>query len=109
MSDRREIAAPLPEKVPQPHGGALYRGGVVGHRGGSGRPPSALRAAIRESLAVRLPIAERIADDENASDSDRLRAVELLCRYGLSGSDDEHGGPARIVVEYVSTPLPGAE
>lgn len=91
MPDRREIAVPLPEKVPQLHGGALYSGGVRGHRGGSGRPTNALRAAMRESLASRLSIAERIADDEKSTNSDRLRAIDLMCRYGLGGTDAEYG------------------
>ena len=33
-----------PELVPQPHGGALQRGGTPGHRGAGGRPKDELRA-----------------------------------------------------------------
>lgn len=31
---------PRPAKIGQHHGGALYAGGVPGHRGGPGRPPN---------------------------------------------------------------------
>ena len=93
MIDPDESPTKTPPLVAPAHGhGRIYRGGVLGNRGGPGRPPNALRAAMRESLAIRIPIAERIADDENASNSDRLRAIEMLCRYGLSGPDDEHDG-----------------
>jgi hypothetical protein len=37
----------MPEKVPQPHGGALLRGGMPGNKGG-GRPPSPFKNFIRE-------------------------------------------------------------
>lgn len=33
-------AAVAPEKVPQPHGGALNAGGTPGNKGGTGRPPT---------------------------------------------------------------------
>jgi len=36
------------ELVPQPHGGALLRGGVPGNAGGSGRPRNELRAELRD-------------------------------------------------------------
>ena len=50
---------------------------------GTGAPPSELRAKMRGSLADRIAIAEGIADSEAASDADRLRAVDLLAKYGL--------------------------
>jgi hypothetical protein len=34
--------------IPQPHGGALLSGGVVGHKGGPGRPPAQLRGDFRD-------------------------------------------------------------
>lgn len=39
-----------PQKIPQPHGGALLSGGVPGNRGGSGggRPPDEFKARMRE-------------------------------------------------------------
>ena len=58
-------------------------GGNPGNRGGSGRPPSKIRAAMRESLDARIVIAEAIADDGDASPADRLRALDLLAKYGL--------------------------
>jgi len=68
---------------PQPHGGALLSGGQLGNRGGSGHPPSVIRARCRESFLSRVSIAERIADDESQDARDRLKALELLARLGL--------------------------
>lgn len=48
--------------IPQPHGGALLNGGVPGHPGGGGRPPSVVRSIAREAWAERTPILTAIAD-----------------------------------------------
>jgi hypothetical protein len=101
MSDRYEVAVPFPEKIPQPHGGAIYSGGVPGHRGGPGRTPSALRAAFRESLATRLQIAERIADDDKASNGDRLRALEFMGRVGLRDKDDDEPEGGEVTLRII--------
>jgi hypothetical protein len=66
--------------IPQPHGGALRHGGPGG--GGSGRPPSAIRELVRGSFEERFRILESIADDPDADRSDRLKAVDLLGKYG---------------------------
>ena len=76
----------IPPLVPQPHGGSLYAGGVPGHRGAGGRPPSELKQAIRERCASFMEeegveIVQEIAR-EGKHDSDRLKAVDLLGRYG---------------------------
>lgn len=42
---------------------------------------------MRESLDKRLHIAEKIAEDEDANPSERLKALELLARYGLGHND----------------------
>ena len=78
----------LPALVPQPHGGALYSGGMPGHTGGSGRPRSALRARLRGSLEARVSVLEEIADSPDADPADRIRAVDVLARYGLGAATD---------------------
>ncbi len=85
MTERRqpEIAGKLPALVDQRHGGALYAGGVPGHRGGSGRPPSVLRERLRGSFEDRVNVLEAIADDEEADPQDRIRAVDTLAKYGI--------------------------
>lgn len=50
--------------VKQPHGGALRTGGKPGNAGGSGRPPSELRARLRGAMADRIPVIEDIADGQ---------------------------------------------
>ena len=83
MADNSEIPAELPALVQQAHGGAVYSGGVPGHRGGPGRPPSALRERLRGSFEDRVSVLEAIADDEEADPQDRIRAVDVLGKYGL--------------------------
>lgn len=73
----------MPKLVPQPHGGALMSGGTLGHRGGGGRPPSELRARMRDSLEENFHVATEIAQNPDSSDSDRLRALDFLARFGL--------------------------
>ena len=70
------------ELVQQQHGGAL-RVGNPGNRGGPGRPPSALRERLRGSLDERVAVLEEIADNPDASDRDRIKAVDILGKYGL--------------------------
>ncbi len=70
------------ELVRQPHGGALKRGGV---NPGAGRPPSAIRADTRSDFDKVRHVAVRIAMSKakGTKDADRLRAIELLGRFGL--------------------------
>ena len=51
----------LPDVVPQPHGGALYRRGVPGNKGG-GRPPSELRKEMREVVGDHIDTIRRFAE-----------------------------------------------
>jgi hypothetical protein len=86
--------------VPQPHGGALATGGIPGNAGG-GRPPSIVRERCRRGFDRRIPVLEAIADGEpvqkmrlpdgeeleavvSASPADRIRAMDVLGRYGLA-------------------------
>lgn len=71
-----------PELIPQPHGGALYAGGVPGNRGG-GRPPSRIRGIARKAFGERVRLLAEIADDGEESARDRIRAIDVLGRYGL--------------------------
>ena len=96
--------APLPTKIPQPHGGALLSGGMPGHDGSNaGRRPSWVRDACLQAFAARVPRLGRIADgvvpmteacpecgheaDATAAIppevSDMLRAADMLGKYGL--------------------------
>jgi hypothetical protein len=96
-------ATQLPALVPQAHGGALLAGGLPGHRGGTGRPPSALRERMRGALEDRVHIAEEIADDPNVSPADRVRALDFLARYGLGTRTelvDDAPESLKVVVSY---------
>jgi hypothetical protein len=69
--------------VPSPTGrGMLRHGSKKGNTPGPGRPPSAIREALRASFDKRITILEEIADG-GEQDSDRLKAVDILAKYGL--------------------------
>lgn len=72
------------ELVVQPHGGALWG---KDHRGrkvvpGTGRPPSEIRKRLRGSFDERVKVLEEIADSSD-DDGDRIKAIDLLAKYGL--------------------------
>ncbi len=94
------------ELVPQAHGGALRHGGT--NKGGPGRPPSLIRSLFRDSFANRLWVLEDVADGEpmvrvrdalgnetgatrSASPGDRIKAVDVLGKYGLGTQVEEIG------------------
>lgn len=54
------LTAETPPLVPQPHGGALYRGGVKGNRGN--RLRKELTSAALHMVADRMPVLGSIAD-----------------------------------------------
>src|SRR5690348_17498928 len=68
--------------VPQPHGGALRHGGP--NKGGTGRPPDAIRAAMREKLDVALP---KLWRDYEAGAIDALGFANFLAKYGLGAKE----------------------
>lgn len=79
----KKLADKLPALVQQPHGGALLGGGLPGHVGGGGRPSSVLRERLRGSFQERVKVLEEIADDPEADPQDRIRAIDVLAKYGL--------------------------
>ena len=54
---------------------------MPGGTGAGGRPPSAVRAALREAFSDRVPLLEKIADDDEAPLAERLRAVSIMGDY----------------------------
>jgi hypothetical protein len=83
-----KTAVAEPVLVRQAHGGALLSGGTPGQQGGTGAPPSALRRRLQGSLADRVRILEEIADDAEVCERDRIRAIEVLARYGLGAATE---------------------
>jgi hypothetical protein len=61
---------------------------------------------MRESLDARLHVACRIADDPEASNTDRLRALDFLARYGLGTQTENEnksdGRPLTIEVRHLA-------
>lgn len=100
--------------IPQPHGGALVPGAGRGPAPGApnaGRPPSQVRAALRQAFADRLPTLTGIADDTMLPPGERLRALEVMARHGLGtvtelGVDDVRDKLAATVAAIRRTVAP---
>jgi hypothetical protein len=120
--ETEKTPAKSPVLVPQPHGGVLRQGGT--NKGGPGRPPSAIRATLRQSFEERVKVLEAIADGEVAyklrsdgekmsaadltkvipSVADRLKAMDLLAKYGLgttSTQTDTEGNDAMTLTDAI--------
>ncbi len=54
-----------------------------GKKGRSGRPPSKVREACRQAFSARIPTLKRIADDPQIGPAERIKAIDLLGKYGL--------------------------
>lgn len=67
--------------IPGRNGGRLNRGGTKGNKGG-GRPPSEIRDICAQSFVQRIAKAEAIIDGDTSTDGDKLRALDLLGKYG---------------------------
>ena len=109
-----------PEKKPEPgelvpgkNGGRIRNGSKPGtNRGGTGRPPSVIRQRLRGSFEDRIPVLEEIADDRKASLGERLKALDLMAKYGMgttSTATDTEGNdavkPGRLTDEEVEAEL----
>lgn len=80
----------------------LLPGGVPGNKGGTGRPKSEIRARCAGSFDERIKVAEEIIDNPDSSPSDRLRALDILAKYGgLSQVEVENTGDMTITVRRV--------
>jgi hypothetical protein len=73
---------PVGTKVPQEHGGSLQVGNP-GNAGGTGRPPSQIRAALAAAFDKRIVLYEQIADNKKLPKSERLKALSEMGRLGL--------------------------
>ena len=72
------------EMVTPSHGkGMIWRGAPANPVAGTGRPPSAIREQLRGSFVERIGTLEKIADSGDFEPSDRIRAIDLLAKYGL--------------------------
>jgi hypothetical protein len=56
---------------------------VGGTNRGAGRPPDKVRAALRRAFDQRIYILQQIADDEELDMANRLKAMDMLAKYGL--------------------------
>lgn len=86
-----------PSLVEQPHGGAIYQG--PGNPPGSGRPPSAVKAALRESFADRIPLLEGIADGISA-----IRLVGTCEECGHASTEPLEFDELKAALKQAPTP-----
>lgn len=59
---------------------------------------------MRESLDARIKIAEEIADDDDAAPGERLKALDLLARYGLGTTITETDTEGRDKPKVIEVP-----
>ncbi len=71
----------------------------------AGRPPSVIRERCRGSFEDRIAVLEEIVDDAKVSAGDRIRALDLLGKYGL-GTQQQHSGPDGGVIPLGVVELP---
>jgi hypothetical protein len=97
--------APTGALVQMPHGGALRNGGT--NKGGTGRPPTAIREAFAVALDERLQVLQAIADNPEVAPGDRIRAVDVIGKYSgvvTSVPELEGGGallrPIQVVLAH---------
>jgi hypothetical protein len=67
--------------VAQAHGGAIKTGGNPGNKGGTGRPPSAIRARMREHLDSE--VLDKVMEEFDDGKLDTLDVADFLAKYGL--------------------------
>ncbi len=107
-------SGPAAAPVPQPHGGYLVPGAGGGPQPGSGRKPAAVREACLLVIDQRIPLLEQIVDGEvirkteiggvetetreRVSVADRLRAIDLLAKYGLGPNNGVSADKVREMV-----------
>lgn len=86
-----ELAIELPRKIVPKHGrGALLAGGIKGHRGAGGRPPSKVVKISQKGYLENFPVLCQIAKDETASRFERIAAIREIGRY--AGPEKVEGG-----------------
>jgi len=68
------------EFIPGRNGGRLRNGGT--NKGGPGRPPDAIRTRCAGLFDAHVDKAVTILKDSTASHGDKLKALDLLGRYG---------------------------
>jgi hypothetical protein len=72
--------------MPFQKGHKLAKGG---RREGCGRTPDKIREICARSFTKRIPILRRIADDDTKDDNVRLKAVDMLAKYGLGTTGEK--------------------
>ena len=77
----KESPSPGELVVPAHGGGMIRHGSQPGNTPGSGRPPSRIKAALRKSFDERIDTLEAIADDDDASLTDRMKALDMMAKY----------------------------
>jgi hypothetical protein len=97
---------------PGNNGGTLQVGNP-GNAGGTGRPPSVLRERLRGSLEQRVSVLEAIADDPEVDPQDRIRAIDVMGKYGIGTlrelSVDQVRERLRETIHVIRTTLSKAE
>lgn len=80
LMDMVESSRP-PMRV-MPNGSKLYCGGVPGNKGG-GAPKNRVRTLCADGALRAVPIISKILEDVDATRSEKLKAFEIMCKFGI--------------------------
>lgn len=90
MPDEKPVKKPVMGR----NGGTLYPGGVPGgNKGGTGRPPSELRARMRSGLDAGLELVLARLNDPDLSSADLAKFLDFCGKYGLGPAAVEQVAP----------------
>jgi hypothetical protein len=76
--------------VPQPHGGALLRGGKKGNRGGVGKLNAELRDMLRTDARRALSFLWELASDPEQPGTVRVKAIEVMLDHSIGKLGTQH-------------------
>ena len=82
----------------------------IGERGSDGRPPSRIRHALRPVLRGSYPVARRDRGRAGGKTTvgDRLRALDILAKYGLGADRSRHDEElVRLLAQVTAKVLAG--
>ena len=106
-TDKTPANSPAPVRMePQPHGGALRRGGT--NRGGPGRPRDAVRQLALRGAAQAVPRLIEIVTNQSSDPKDLIAAARVLLDFGL-GRQIEVDGQVEHEHRFVVEVPPVAE
>lgn len=113
MATRRATKTPkkLAPKSATPRGRPFPKGERVAGQGrgpkkgakNAGRPPEEIRALCREEFSTRVSLLAAFADDEKNDVGTRIKALDMLAKYGIGTTITPTDGDGRGITRFTMT------